>query len=113
MMKILASILISIALLLTGLAVGFQAGKTNGFETGSEWALVQADLLAREAGVYMPVHLDENGLHVVIKQPKGLYRKAQQRAELYDQEQGRGLKTAELRNPAQAESGENAQQSKF
>jgi len=83
-MKILLSIMIAVALLMTGLAIGFQAGKINGFETGSEWAIIQAGLLAREAGVYMPVHLDENGFRVVIKQPRGLYKKTRERAEHYD-----------------------------
>jgi hypothetical protein len=98
-MKILASIMIAVALLLTGLAVGFEKGKVTGFETGSEWAILQAGLLAREAGVYMPVQLDENGLRVVVKQPRGLYKKARQRATQYDQGRGRELKTAELRKP--------------
>ncbi len=70
--------------LLLGLAVGFVAGRSSGFETGSQWALVQADIVAREAGVTMPVVLHEGGFRVIMKQPRGLYRKAWQRADAYD-----------------------------
>jgi hypothetical protein len=112
-MKILSSIMIAVALLLTGLAVGFQKGKVTGFVTGSEWAIMQAGLLAREAGVYMPVQLDENGFRVVVKQPPGLYRKARQRAAQYDQGRGRGLKTAELRKPDVEIADTSVQQAEF
>jgi len=112
-MKIIIITTIAVALLLTGIAVGFQAGRSAGFETGSEWALVQAELLAREAGVYMPVHLDENGFRVVIKQPRGLYKKARQRAEEYDQEREGEIKTAKLQKPDEEETVRNVQQAEF
>lgn len=73
------------AFLLFGLAVGFQTGRSSGFETGSEWALVQADILAREAGLFMPVALDDGKFRVIMKQPRGLYRRAWQRADEYDE----------------------------
>ncbi len=51
--------------------------------TGSEWAMVQAEIVAREAGMSMPVTLEEDGrLHIVVKQPEDLYRRARQRAAL-------------------------------
>lgn len=74
-------------LLLAGLAAGFAAGLNTGFATGSEWSLMQADILAREAGVSMPVSYDGNTFRVVIKQPKGLYRRA---SRLADREEATG-----------------------
>jgi len=109
-MKILISIIVAIAMLLTGLAIGFQAGKADGFETGSEWAIIQAGLLAREAGVDMPVSLDENGFRVVIRQPRGLYQKARQRAEHYDPAQATKPKRAEVLNLAETIAADNALQ---
>ena len=75
-MKIIIRTLSALALLATGFAVGFPAGKSSGFETGSEWALKQADVLAREAGVFMPVYLSEGSFRVVIRQPRGVYKQA-------------------------------------
>ena len=72
-------------LLFAGLATGFAAGRSAGFDTGSEWAFVQADMLAREAGVFMPVSYDGSTFRVVIRQPKGLYRRA---IRLADQREG-------------------------
>jgi len=46
----------SAALLLTGFAAGFETGQSSGFTKGGEWSIMQADLLAREAGVFMPVN---------------------------------------------------------
>ncbi len=75
-MKITAGIMFAAALLFIGFAAGFPVGKSAGFEAGSEWAIVQADLLAREAGVFMPVYLNEGKFRVVVKQPPDLHRKA-------------------------------------
>ncbi len=85
----------NITLLLIGLAVAFQIGRSAGFKTGSEWALVQADILAREAGLFMPVYLDGNNFRIVIKQPRSLHKKAWQLADRYDQV-GVSVKTAKL-----------------
>ena len=71
----------AVLFLATGLAAGYAAGKNVGFVTGSEWALVQADIVAREAGVDMPVSYDGGTFRVVIRQPKGLYRRAWQLAD--------------------------------
>lgn len=94
MKKVLGIIVIIIAFLGFGFAAGFSIGRNAGFETGSEWALVQADILAREAGVFMPVYLDDGKFRVVIKQPRGLYKRAWQLADKYEQEGA--LKTAKL-----------------
>ncbi len=80
-MKTSVNVAYAAVLLLIGFAVGFPVGKSVGFETGSEWAIVQADLLAREAGVFMPVYLTEGKMRVVVKQPRGLHRKAWHLAE--------------------------------
>ncbi len=82
-----------ITLLLVGFALVFQFGRNIGFETGSEWALVQADILAREAGVFMPVYMKDGHFRVVMKQPRGLYRRAWQLADRYEDSRP-GLKTA-------------------
>ena len=76
----------AIVLLLLGFAAGLPVGRSIGFTMGSEWSLVQADILAREAGVFMPVHYDEGTLHVVVKQPRRLYRDAQEQADRHEAE---------------------------
>lgn len=94
-MKIIIRTLLAIALLGAGFAAGFPVGKSIGFETGSEWALVQADMLAREAGVFMPVYIEDGNFRVIIKQPRGLYKRAWERADRYEGmlgiEQGEGM----------------------
>ena len=84
-MKIIARIALSIALLVAGFAAGFPIGKSAGFTTGSEWALVQADIIARESGLFMPVTMEDGRFRVVIKQPRNLYRKALQLADRHDE----------------------------
>ncbi len=79
--KIITQAALSLALLGAGFATGFPVGKDAGFNAGSEWALMQANLLAREAGVFMPVYLEEGQFRVVIKQPRGLYKRAWQLAD--------------------------------
>jgi len=76
--------LLTLVLVVMGLASGFAAGRSAGFATGSEWALMQADMLAREAGVFMPVSYDGSTFRVIIKQPKGLYRRAIRLADQYE-----------------------------
>ncbi len=84
-MKKLATAAASIALLLAGVGTAFQAGKNDGFKTGSEWALVQADIVAREAGVFMPVYMKDGNFRVVIKQPRGIYKRAWELAEQHEE----------------------------
>lgn len=74
-----------ISLLLVGFAAGLPVGQSIGFTTGSEWSLMQADLLAREAGVFMPVTYKEGELRVVVKQPRHLYKKAWQLADQHEE----------------------------
>ncbi len=95
-MKIPSWIAIAAVLLLVGFAAGFPVGKSIGFETGSEWALVQADILAREAGVFMPVSMNEGNFRVVIKQRRNLYKRAWRLAERHDDRTGGALNTVGL-----------------
>ena len=50
-LKLLVRIMTAAVLLFAGFAVGFPMGQRTGFTTGIEWAFVQVDILAREAGV--------------------------------------------------------------
>jgi hypothetical protein len=84
-MKILIRITLTVALLAAGFAAGFPVGKSVGFTTGSEWALVQADLIARESGLFMPVSFEDGRFRVIIKQPRNLYKKAWQLADRHDE----------------------------
>lgn len=96
-MKTVSKISTALVLLLVCIGVGFQIGKHVGFKTGSEWALIQADMLAREAGVFMPVYMEDDTFRVVIKQPRGSYKKAWELADRH--EEGRdALRTAKLKN---------------
>jgi hypothetical protein len=83
-MKIIIRAALAIALVAAGFAAGFPIGKSSGFTTGSEWALVQADILARESGVFMPVSFEEGQFRVVIKQPRDLYKRAWQLAKRHE-----------------------------
>ncbi len=80
-MKIITQLVLATALLLAGFAAGFPIGKNSGFATGSEWALVQADILARESGLSMPVSYEEGQFRIVVKQPRNLYKRAWQLAD--------------------------------
>ncbi len=107
-MKITIRIVSAIALLLVGFAAGFPVGKSIGFTTGSEWAIVQADILAREAGAVMPVDFEEGQFRVIVKQPRHIYKQAWQLADRYysDMENlNRGektlIETAQLSGSAQ------------
>lgn len=86
---------IAIMLLLFLFTIAFQVGKNSGFRLGSEWALLQADIVAREAGMSLPVYLDDGVFRVVFRQPPGLYQKAWQLADRYDRAGG-ALQTAKL-----------------
>ncbi|MCK9419267.1 MAG: hypothetical protein M0R70_07820 [Nitrospirae bacterium] len=88
-MKIMIRILLATAFLIAGFAAGFPAGKSAGFTSGSEWALVQANIVAREAGVFMPVSLYEGEIRVVIKQPRHLYKRAWELADKNENEMRR------------------------
>jgi len=71
---VILRIILMIALLIAGFAAGFPAGQSRGFSIGSEWSFVQANLLAREAGLFMPVMYEAGQFRVILKQPKHLYK---------------------------------------
>src|SRR5271169_1640224 len=72
------------ALLVAGFAAGFPIGQSVGFSTGSEWAIIQADLVAREAGLLMPISYEEGKFRVVVKQSRHLYRRAWKLADRHE-----------------------------
>jgi len=87
-MKIISTIVLRIAmmlgLLVAGFALGFPLGQHKGFDTGSEWAIVQADIAAREAGMSLPFSLEEGQIRVTVRQSPDLHKWAQQQAALYN-----------------------------
>jgi hypothetical protein len=85
-MKIVIRLFLIAALLAAGFAAGFPAGKSAGFDMGSEWALVQAKIVAHEAGLYMPVSYDNGKFVIVMKQPHLLYRRAWRLADLHEKD---------------------------
>ena len=87
-MKILSLIILRTAvvlgLLATGFAMGFPVGQQKGFDSGSEWAIVQANMTAREAGMELPFSLEDGQIRVVVRQSPDLHKWAQKQAELYN-----------------------------
>jgi hypothetical protein len=79
-MKIAIRIALLIFIAAVGFAAGFPAGRITGFTLGSEWALVQADLLAREEGLFLPVRFEDGQFRVILKQPRNMYRNASELA---------------------------------
>ena len=84
-MKKALGILFVITLVFFGFAIAYQLGQIMGFDTGSEWAIVQADIVAREAGVFMPVYMRDGSFRVVLKQPPGVYKRAWRIADRYEE----------------------------
>jgi hypothetical protein len=82
-MKIILRICIFIVLLAVGFAIGYPLGQHEGFSIGSEWALMQADLMARESGLFMPILYDGEQFRVVMRQPPHLYRRAWKLADMH------------------------------
>ena len=74
-------IVIAFVLLVAGFAAGFPIGQRLGFTNGSEWAIVQADIVAREAGVIMPVSYEAGNFRITLLQPPHLYTTAWKLAE--------------------------------
>ncbi len=99
-MKTLSGIAIAIVLVVIGFAAGFPVGKSIGFETGSEWALVQAKILARESNSFMPVYLADGEFRIVIKQPRNLYRNAWKLADQHHDKYGSFRSTVKLQESA-------------
>jgi hypothetical protein len=67
---------LGMALLVMGFAMGFPIGKIVGFNNGSEWAIVQAEIVAREAGMVMPVQMQGGVFRVKLRQPGDLHQRA-------------------------------------
>jgi hypothetical protein len=88
-MKIISMIVVRIAvilgLLVAGFALGFPIGQQRGFDNGSEWAIVQVDIVAREAGVSLPFALEEGQIRVIVRQSPDLHKWARQQAALYNE----------------------------
>ena len=85
-MKTLTRITCVVVLLAIGFAAGFPIGSTIGFTRGSEWAIVQADVIARESGLLMPIGFDGGMFRVIMKQPRGLYKRVWQEADKRDRQ---------------------------
>ncbi len=83
--KKLSIIMALTALLLVCIGISYQAGKNDGFRSGSEWALVQAEIVAGEAGVFMPVYMKDGKFRVVLRQPPGVYKNAWKMADEYEE----------------------------
>jgi len=88
-MKIISMIVVRITaiagLLAAGFALGFPLGQEKGFHTGSEWALVQMEIVAREAGVSLPFLLEGGQIRVIVRQPAGLHAWARKQASREEQ----------------------------
>jgi hypothetical protein len=82
-MKIVLRIIMGILLVSLGFAAGFPIGQSRGFSTGSEWAFMQASIIAREMGLFMPVNFVEGNFKITLKQPHGHFRRTRQLAEKY------------------------------
>jgi hypothetical protein len=74
-MRIIGRLIIGIALLAMGFAFGFPIGENVGFGIGSEWAILQADIIAKESGQFMPINLKNGMFRVKLKQPDGLHKR--------------------------------------
>ncbi len=83
-MKIIMRILWGIVLVAIGFAAGYPIGHSRGFTTGSEWAFVQASIISREFGLFMPVNFVEGNFRVILKQPLSNYKLPRQLAEKYE-----------------------------
>jgi len=81
---IILRIVLILGLLATGFAMGFPVGQQKGFDSGSEWAIVQADMAAREAGMELPFSLEDGQIRVVVRQSPDLQKWARKQAELYN-----------------------------
>ncbi len=84
-MKKISIIMALTTLLLACIGISYQTGKNDGFRSGSEWALVQAEIVAGEAGVFMPVYMKDGKFRVVLRQPPGVYKNAWKMADEYEE----------------------------
>lgn len=86
-MRYVLGALFAAVIALAGSASSFVIGRDIGFGKGCEWALVQAEILARETGQFMPVSMKDGTFHVVIRQQRGLYNRTRQAADRFDNAQ--------------------------
>ncbi len=84
--KIILRTWLVIVLLVVGFAAGLPIGKSIGFTKGSEWAIVQADIVARQMGLRMPVHFQDGNFRVVVKQSRHLHKQAWRSADKYQRD---------------------------
>jgi hypothetical protein len=77
-------IVMILGLLAMGFGVGFPVGQQKGFDNGSEWAMVQMDMAARESGMELPFSLEDGQIRVVIRQSPDLHKWAKKQAALYN-----------------------------
>lgn len=104
-MKTIIRIAVIMALLVAGFAAGYPIGQSRGFVTGSEWALVQAEIFVREAGIFMPVNYEDGQFRIILQQPKHLYRNAWKLADLHEDELASGNASDSDANECAPESG--------
>ncbi len=86
MIHVILRLLLVTVFLVLGFAAGFPVGKSIGFTKGSEWAIMQADILARQMGLSMPVHFQDGNFRVVVKQSRHLHIQAWRSADKYQRE---------------------------
>jgi hypothetical protein len=84
-MKIILQTILGLALLVTGFALGYPIGKIAGFSNGCEWAMVQVEIVAREAGMFMPVHMEDGVFIVKLKQPRNLHQRTWEVADHFEE----------------------------
>lgn len=80
--KIIARIAVILGLLAAGFALGFPLGEQRSFHTGSEWAIVQVGIAAREAGMPLPFFLKDGQIRVIAGQSPDLHKWARKQAAL-------------------------------
>ncbi len=83
-MKRVLKAAITIAFVVFLVSIAFNSGKRAGFRNGSQWAILQAGIVAREAGLVLPVYLHNGAFRVVFRQPPGLYKRAWRLADEFD-----------------------------
>lgn len=86
MLWIILTIFLIAGLFAAGFAAGFPYGRNMGFSLGSEWVMMQIDMLAREEGIFMPIRYEEGQFRVLLKQPNNVYRRAWKLADRYEEE---------------------------
>jgi len=73
-MKIFILIVLCISI---GIAIGHPIGKHEGFESGAEWAMFQASIIAKEEGIDIPVTYSEKCFKLTIKRKTGSFKRSQ------------------------------------